>query len=78
MSELGREEITSILGEVDDELAAEIVATGATADELIEAVEAVKTETDLGEPAPEPSTGRAAVLRGLVLELLCSSDNDEG
>lgn len=59
---IGRSDVTALLGPVDDELAAEIVATGASPEELAEAWAWVNNDEALvndGRPLPG---GRVAEL----------------
>jgi len=63
---LTREDLTRLVGEVDDLLAADVLATGASVEELAEAVRDLERETVAGETAPPASTPRVAALRGLL------------
>jgi hypothetical protein len=77
MIQLRREDILDLLGELDDERAAELIATGASRQEFGEEVAAVQSEIELGERSPEPASPRSAALRDLLREVLSENDNDE-
>lgn len=67
-----REEIVSVLGPVDEELVAELVATGASAEELREAwVWLNSDEALMGAGRPLPGTRVAA-----LIDLLEPDDED--
>ena len=68
MITLNREEIEAALGEVDDELAAELLATGASAEELRAALDELRAELELGEAIPR-SSAHGGALRDLLLAL---------
>jgi hypothetical protein len=63
---ISRDDLIHVVGELDDLVAAELVATGATVEELIEAVRELEREAELGEVTAPPSTPRVAALRALL------------
>jgi hypothetical protein len=61
MSILTRKEVTAILGELDDDVVAEIIATGATTEELAQAYAWLTNDEPLmntGRPLPNGRVGR--------------------
>ena len=53
------EEVRRLLGEIDDHLVVEIIASGATAAELTEVAAHLAQETDVMGELERPLTGRA-------------------
>jgi hypothetical protein len=77
MTRLTRDDVIKAVGEVDDVTIAEIIATGATAEELAEAQAWIANEDallDAGKPLP---TGRVRELIDILAELEPSADDDE-
>jgi hypothetical protein len=70
MNNLSREDVVRIVGDMDDLVVARIVATGATATELKEAVAEAEAALGLGEVAPEPSSPRVARVRAILRDVL--------
>ena len=68
-------DISRLIGEVDDLVAARILALAPTRDELGEAVRQEQDEMDLGEEPHTPSSARVANLRRIIAEI--RSDDDE-
>jgi hypothetical protein len=64
-----------MIGEVDDLVVARILETGATEEELAEAMGETELEDQLGEAGPPPPSGRVARLR-LILNELLRQDED--
>ena len=62
MANLIREQIVHIVGEIDDDQIVEIMSTGATADELIEANTWLADGDYLGSTLERPLTGVVARL----------------
>ena len=59
---LTHDEVIEIVGPLDDFRVAEIIATGATAAELLEAFERVSSAADLGAELERPLSGTVAQL----------------
>jgi uncharacterized protein (DUF433 family) len=73
MSTLTRKDVTAMLGELDDDVVAEIIATGATPEELTEAHAWLANDEPLmnaGRPLP---SGRAA----RVVDILAAISEEE-
>jgi len=74
MTNLTRDDVIKAVGEVDDVTIAEIIGTGATAEELAEAQTWIANEDvllDAGKPAP------AGHVRELI-DILAELETDEG
>ena len=77
MSRLTRDDVIKAVGPIDDVTIAEIIGTGATADELAEAKAwIVNDEALLNAGKPLPS-GRVRELIDILAELEPSEDDDE-
>jgi hypothetical protein len=77
MSRLTRDDVIKAVGPIDDVTIAEIIGTGATADELAEAQAwIVNDEALLNAGKPLPS-GRVRELIDILAELEPSEDDDE-
>lgn len=72
MATLTREAVTSILGEVDDHLAAECIATEATPEELAEAKAWVNNDEAMINSGRRLATGRV----GALVRVLMRADED--
>lgn len=70
-------EIVRILGDLEPLTLEKILATGATIDEVAEAVNAIEEEDSFGEIHRAPSSAREAELRA-ILEALVFEDFEEG
>ncbi|PRD41605.1 hypothetical protein C5748_21065 [Phyllobacterium phragmitis] len=68
-----REEVISVLGPVDDTLVADIVTTGATLDELMQAWGWINNDEALVKEGIPPPSGRAAEL----VDLLSQDDEED-
>ncbi|WP_164919709.1 hypothetical protein [Hansschlegelia zhihuaiae] len=68
-----REDVLALLGPVDEVQIAEVVATGATADELAEALGWINAEDALVAERKPPPSGRVARL----VELLAPAEEPE-
>jgi hypothetical protein len=66
---LTREQVTAVLGPVDDVLVAQIIATGASKDELTEAYAWIATEDVLMNEGRAFPTGRLGNLVRLLAEI---------
>jgi hypothetical protein len=76
MKRLTRDDVTTAIGRVDDVAIAEIIGTGATADELAEAQAWIANDEPLmnaGKPLP---SGRVGQLVEILTEL--EPDEDDG
>ncbi len=73
-------DINRVLGDVDPLIAERILETGASADEIDEALRESLDERGFGEQARAPSSSRVAEVRALLddLEVLDESDDGEG
>jgi hypothetical protein len=67
-------QVHEMIGEVDDLLVARILATGATEQELAEAVGETELEDEQGEAGPAPPSPRVARLRAILGELLSEDE----
>jgi hypothetical protein len=75
---LNRQNVIQQLGELDDLAIARIVETGASEEELSEAIVAVEREGEEGEPTGAPRTVGIAKLRAILSELAAEErDQDE-
>ena len=77
MSRLTRDDVIKAVGPIDDVTIAEIIGTGATADELAEAQAWIVNDDALlnaGKPLP---SGRVRELIDILAELEPSEDDDE-
>lgn len=59
-------EVSALLGEVDDEVVARIVAIGATAQEVAEALASTEEERGFAEFSPTPSSPRVTEIRAIL------------
>ena len=73
MTKLTRDGVTSVLGRVDDHLAAELIGTGATLDELIEANAWVSNDEALINAGRHLAAGRV----GTLVRILMRSDEQD-
>lgn len=77
MKRVTRDDITKVVGPADDVTIAEIIGTGATADELAEAQAWIVNDDPLlndGKPLP---SGRVRELIDILAELEPSEDDDK-
>jgi hypothetical protein len=75
MTRLTRGDVIKAVGEVDDVTIAEIIGTGATAEELAEAQAWIANEGGLPDAGKPPPTGRVRELINMLAEL--EPDEDE-
>jgi hypothetical protein len=73
MTPLNREGVTKVLGPVDEGLAAELIATDATAEELFEAYAWLTNDEALTEARRPFPTGKV----GELIQILQASEEDE-
>lgn len=77
MTQLTREDVIKAVGETDDVTIAEIIGTGATAEELAEAqawIENADALVDTGKPMPG---GRVRELADILAEIEMDEEEDE-
>jgi hypothetical protein len=77
MTHLKRDDAIKAIGEVDDVTIAEIIGTGATAEELAEAQAWIANEDALLHAGKPPPTGRVRELIDILTELEEDEDEDE-
>ena len=68
-------DVNRLLGEADPLIVERIIATGATPDEIAEALRGVEDERGFGEETHDPSTPRVAEVRALLHELSVLDDD---
>ncbi|MFN0251783.1 MAG: hypothetical protein ACKV2T_33205 [Kofleriaceae bacterium] len=69
-------DVSHLLGEVNDLVAAKILALAPTRDELDEAVRQEEDEMSLGEEPHHPSSPRVANLRRIIAEVRIDDDEE--
>jgi hypothetical protein len=75
------EDITELVGEVDPLVIERIIETGATADDVAEALAAIETELVEGEDRPldaPPPSPRVTAIRALLEPLFDDDDRMDG
>ena len=77
MTQLTRDDVIREVGEVDDVTIAEIIGTGATAEELVEARAWLANEDALTDAGKPPPSGRVRELIDILAELATDEDADE-
>src|SRR5258708_30733793 len=77
MTNLTRDDVIKAVGEVDDVTIAEIIGTGATAEELAEAQAWIANEDVLLEPGKPPPAGGVRELIDILAELETDEGEDE-
>jgi len=71
MMQLSRDDVVATLGDIDDEWIAEILATGASARDLREALSELTTDTvDARVAESAPASPEVVALRAVLAELL--------
>jgi hypothetical protein len=70
-------EVSRMLGDVDPLVVERILETGATADEISEALRDAQDERGFGEETHEPSSSRVVEVRAVLDELVLDEDDDE-
>ena len=78
MKRVTREDVTKAVGRVDDVTIAEIIGTGATADELAEAQAWLVNDEPLLNAGKPLASGRVRELIDILAELEASEDDDKG
>jgi hypothetical protein len=78
MKRVTREDVTKAVGRVDDVTIAEIIGTGATADELAEAQAWLVNDEPLLNAGKPLASGRVRELIDILAELEPSEDDDKG
>jgi len=78
MKRVTREDVTKAVGRVDDVTIAEIIGTGATADELAEAQAWLVNDAPLLNAGKPLASGRVRELIDILAELEASEDDDKG
>ena len=66
------DDVSLILGEVDDSLIAELVASQASSADLLEAARELEAESESGDAAGPPETGPVATLRAILWDAVAS------
>jgi hypothetical protein len=77
MKRVTRDDVTSVLGRVDDAVIAEIIGTGATTDELAEAKAWIVNDEPLMNDGRPLATGRVRELINLLAELEPDDEDDK-
>jgi hypothetical protein len=78
MKRVTREDVTKAVGRVDDVTIAEIIGTGATADELAEAQAWLVNDEPLLNAGKPLASGRVRELIDILAELEPTEDDDKG
>ena len=69
-------DVLRMLGDVDPLIVERILATGASPDEIVEALRSVEDEIGFGEESHEPSSGRVAEIRALMWDVMAEEDDE--
>jgi hypothetical protein len=77
MTQLTRDDVIKAVGEVDDVTVAEIIGTGATAEELAEAQAWIANADSLLDAGKPPPSGRIRELIEILSELETDEEDDE-
>jgi hypothetical protein len=77
MTNLTRDDVIKAVGDVDDVTIAEIIGTGATAEELARAQAWIATEDVLLDAGKPPPAGRVRELIDILEELETDEDEDQ-
>jgi hypothetical protein len=77
MTNLTRDDVIKAVGEVDDVTVAEIIGTGATAEELAEAQAWIANEDVLLDAGKQPPAGRVRELVDILAEFETDEEEDE-
>ena len=72
-----REDVQSILGELDDLIIERIVETGASSEEIAEALASLDDAQRSGDQPHVPTSGKVVEVRA-ILQDLAADDDDEG
>jgi hypothetical protein len=76
MTQITRDDVTRAIGGIDDVTIAEIIATGATAEELAEARAWIANDEPLMNAGRPLATGRVRELIDILAELDADEDDD--
>ncbi len=68
-------DVSQLLGDVDPLAIERIISTGATSDEIVEALRATQDEYGFGEESHEPSSPAVAEVRAVLSDLSVLDDN---
>lgn len=71
------QEVRALIGELDELIIERVVATGATASEIAEAVDGLEDERRFGERTRVPSSPQVTEVRAILLELVDDDDDHE-
>lgn len=74
---LGRDEIEHIIGQVSDDVAVQLIATGGNADQLLEAFEWISGAKTPGEEVERPLSGPIAAFYDILTTLESFPDEEE-
>ena len=77
MTNLIRDDVIKAVGEVDDVTIAEIIGTGATAEELAEAQAWIANEDVLLDAGKPPPAGRVRELIDILVDLETDEEEDQ-
>ena len=77
MTRITRDDVTRAIGRIDDVTIAEIIATGATADELAEAQAWIANDEPLMNAGRPLATGRVRELIDILAEFEPDEDDDK-
>jgi hypothetical protein len=77
MTRLTRDDVIKAVGEVDDVTIAEIIGTGATAEELARAQAWIATDDVLLDAGKPPQAGRVRELIDILAELETDGEEDQ-
>jgi hypothetical protein len=77
MTNLTRDDVIKAVGEVDDVTIAEIIGTGATAEELAGAQAWIATEEVLLDASKQPPAGRVRELVDILADLETDEEEDQ-
>ena len=77
MTNLKRDDVIKAVGEVDDVTIAEIIGTGATAEELARAQAWIATEDALLDAGKPPPAGRVRELIDILADLETDGEEDQ-
>jgi len=72
-----KDEVREILGELDDLIIERIVDTGASLDEIAEALGGLVDEYGFGEQSYLPSSGRVGEVRAVLDEIIFENEEED-
>jgi hypothetical protein len=70
-------DVNRLLGDADPLVVERIVSTGASVDEIAEALREVEDERGFGEQAHEPSSPRVTEVRAVLHDLFAEDDEED-